>query len=356
MNVAVNANIAVMNIGAKQQNQRTAETKESTFGAELDRQLNNANTKNDLPCDVAQEDAITSETPKADEECKTKEPIEDNKAFVLSGEAIIAPQILNSENDAELIKAIGEAANLNLSTDNTAVTNVAAVEVTSVTDVEAPIAQAVPTVPVSNEATALPQTNSEAPVLTEAVVSQGNTKQAQNPATETAELKLSEMPKAQAESTVKMGSANAEAKTELEAKGSAKNEKELEPKAAQTQTGNEVKFETVMTKAVKADLNINNEAPVFSQVSSGILKAFEDGKMEFSMKLAPESLGELSVKMVFENGKLALSIITENRQTSKLIQNQLAELQETLKASGVKIESATVENESFNNLSSMNSF
>ncbi|SDN20272.1 flagellar hook-length control protein FliK [Acetanaerobacterium elongatum] len=92
------------------------------------------------------------------------------------------------------------------------------------------------------------------------------------------------------------------------------------------------------------------------QVATGILNAYSNGKMEFTMKLKPESLGELTVKMVMNDGKLTMNIVTGNQQTAKLIESQIPELRASLKDSNVQMESCTVENQSFNNLASSGNY
>ncbi len=94
------------------------------------------------------------------------------------------------------------------------------------------------------------------------------------------------------------------------------------------------------------------EAKPFEQVASGILNAYSDGKMEFTMKLKPEMLGELTVKMVMTDGKLTMDIITGNQQTAKLIESQIPELRASLKENNVNMQSCTVENQSFNDMAS----
>ncbi len=99
------------------------------------------------------------------------------------------------------------------------------------------------------------------------------------------------------------------------------------------------------------------ETKPFEQVASGVLNAYSDGKMEFTMKLKPEMLGELTVKMVMTDGKLTMDIITGNQQTAKLIESQIPELRASLKENNVHMQSCTVENQSFNDMaSSSNSF
>ncbi|MFA9381735.1 MAG: flagellar hook-length control protein FliK, partial [Acetanaerobacterium sp.] len=77
---------------------------------------------------------------------------------------------------------------------------------------------------------------------------------------------------------------------------------------------------------------------------------------EFAMKLEPDMLGELTVKMVMEQGRLSVSIAAANGQTAKLIEGQMTELRAALKENNIQMETCTVENQSYNDLASGGSF
>lgn len=69
---------------------------------------------------------------------------------------------------------------------------------------------------------------------------------------------------------------------------------------------------------------------IMNQVKSGIKTNVAQGKNQFVVKLKPEGLGEITVKMVEAESKISLSIVTSNPQVAKLINGELAGLQETL--------------------------
>ncbi len=102
--------------------------------------------------------------------------------------------------------------------------------------------------------------------------------------------------------------------------------------------------------------HVPGEAAPASQVATAVLEAFKNGKTEFTMRLEPEMLGELTVKLVLEQGKLSLSILTATDQTAKLLDGQMSELRTALKANNIQMETCTVENQSFNNLASGGEF
>ncbi len=97
-------------------------------------------------------------------------------------------------------------------------------------------------------------------------------------------------------------------------------------------------------------------APPAAQVATAVLEAYNNGKTEFTMQLEPEALGELTVKLVYEQGRVSLSILTASDQTTKLISAQMTELKTALKESNIQIETCSVENQAFNNLASGGQF
>lgn len=92
------------------------------------------------------------------------------------------------------------------------------------------------------------------------------------------------------------------------------------------------------------------------QIATAVLEAYSDGSTEFTMQLEPEALGKVTVKLVMEEGGLSLNILTANDQTAKLLNAQMAELKTSLKESGVRFDACTVENQSFQNLTSDGGF
>lgn len=70
---------------------------------------------------------------------------------------------------------------------------------------------------------------------------------------------------------------------------------------------------------------------VMAQVKTGIKENLTLGKNEFVVKLKPEGLGEITVKMVEADSKISLSIMTSSPQVAKLINGELAGLRETLR-------------------------
>lgn len=70
---------------------------------------------------------------------------------------------------------------------------------------------------------------------------------------------------------------------------------------------------------------------VIDQMRNGILENLSKGRNEFVMKLKPEGLGEITVKMQETKEGIAMSILASSPQVAKLISNDVAALQNALR-------------------------
>lgn len=85
----------------------------------------------------------------------------------------------------------------------------------------------------------------------------------------------------------------------------------------------------------------HSQAPrLAQQIDAGVKENLALGKNEFTMKLKPEALGEITVKLVEKAGKAVLTITTASPQTAKLINNDLAALREAVKPMAVEVHEA----------------
>ncbi|MEA4896242.1 MAG: flagellar hook-length control protein FliK [Oscillospiraceae bacterium] len=85
---------------------------------------------------------------------------------------------------------------------------------------------------------------------------------------------------------------------------------------------------------------------VMEQITDGIRQNLSLGKSEFVIKLKPEALGEITVKLVEEAGKTTLSITTASAQTAKLINNDISALRNAVAPMNVEVQYAvTASNE-----------
>ena len=79
------------------------------------------------------------------------------------------------------------------------------------------------------------------------------------------------------------------------------------------------------------------------QLYKGISENLQDGKSEFTVKLRPEGLGEILVKLVTdEGGKSVLSLVASSEKTAELLNRDLASLQTSLNNHNVEIENNSV--------------
>ncbi len=85
-----------------------------------------------------------------------------------------------------------------------------------------------------------------------------------------------------------------------------------------------------------------NEYNIGEQITDGISANLNAEKTEFTVKLNPESLGELTLKVVEENGKMVVDIAAASESTAKLINGDLSALRESVASMNLEIREATV--------------
>ncbi|MFB0921272.1 MAG: flagellar hook-length control protein FliK [Oscillospiraceae bacterium] len=85
-----------------------------------------------------------------------------------------------------------------------------------------------------------------------------------------------------------------------------------------------------------------SDTKVLEQITDGIKQNISLGKSEFIIKLKPETLGEITVKLVEEAGKTTLTITAAKEMTAKLINNDLDALREAVAPMKVEVRDAVV--------------
>ncbi len=80
-----------------------------------------------------------------------------------------------------------------------------------------------------------------------------------------------------------------------------------------------------------ASQNPVGEAPLLEQVTDGITAKLAEGKSEFVVKLRPEGLGEITVKLAEVGSKIALTITTSSEHTGRMLSAELGALKEALR-------------------------
>ena len=79
-----------------------------------------------------------------------------------------------------------------------------------------------------------------------------------------------------------------------------------------------------------------------SQVADQVAEAVKNQRFELKMKLQPEGLGQLTVKMAFESGKLTLHIMADTPQAQNILTQQMGELKAALQVQNVVVDRMNV--------------
>ena len=81
------------------------------------------------------------------------------------------------------------------------------------------------------------------------------------------------------------------------------------------------------------------------QILAGLSKNLQAGRGEFVLKLEPEGLGEITIKLLAKEGRTTLRIITASAETARLINNDFHTLQNALRPIQVEVHEAVPETE-----------
>lgn len=118
-------------------------------------------------------------------------------------------------------------------------------------------------------------------------------------------------------------------------------------------TENEV-FNILATSTETLELPVINETPIttipknpeiYTQISSAIsqnAETLELGDNEFTMTLNPESLGEVTIKLINEAGKSTLQIVAASETATKLINDDLYALREAFRPLQIDVRNAEI--------------
>lgn len=88
-----------------------------------------------------------------------------------------------------------------------------------------------------------------------------------------------------------------------------------------------------------ADVQATNKTEVAQQVQQKILQNFEPNKpMVFQMTLSPDNLGDIDVKLSYDQGKLVIDILAVSQETQKLLGKQINQLVRGLALQNVQVE------------------
>lgn len=95
-------------------------------------------------------------------------------------------------------------------------------------------------------------------------------------------------------------------------------------------------------KTARMEFNQTQAPEVDQQIQQGITENLLHGRKEFVIKLRPEGLGEITVKLLEKPGEASvLSLITSSAESAKLINEKLTALQEAMRPLHVQVNMAT---------------
>lgn len=104
-------------------------------------------------------------------------------------------------------------------------------------------------------------------------------------------------------------------------------------------TGFHSKIFTNVKSAMPNATNIQN----FSKIVDEMRLAFKDNKTTINIKLEPENLGKLSVKINSENGIFNASFFVESDKTKQIVEQQIQNLRQALSSQGINIQDINVQ-------------
>ncbi len=82
----------------------------------------------------------------------------------------------------------------------------------------------------------------------------------------------------------------------------------------------------------------SSPAPVATQLQEGIQNGLQTGLDEFSIKLMPEGLGEVTVRLKATEAGLKLTLVAKSAETQRLLGAELDQLRETLRPMRVEVQ------------------
>lgn len=86
-------------------------------------------------------------------------------------------------------------------------------------------------------------------------------------------------------------------------------------------------------------------APLAEQVQTGILAALQKGEESINIKLSPEGLGELTIRLTKTPEGMSLNLVAKSSETAKLLSEELNHLRDTLKPLRVAVDQVLTEHQ-----------
>ena len=100
--------------------------------------------------------------------------------------------------------------------------------------------------------------------------------------------------------------------------------------------------EIELPKAETLSNPLFNEFNIAEQITDGVKANINLEKSEFTVKLNPEELGELTLKLIEENGKMVLDITAASEKTARMLNGDIAALRESVGSMNIEVREVTV--------------
>ena len=107
-------------------------------------------------------------------------------------------------------------------------------------------------------------------------------------------------------------------------------------------SSNAVQSEIELPKAETLSNPLFNEFNIAEQITDGVKANINLEKSEFTVKLNPEELGELTLKLVEENGKMVLDITAASEKTARMLNGDIAALRDSVGSMNIEVREVTV--------------
>jgi len=104
----------------------------------------------------------------------------------------------------------------------------------------------------------------------------------------------------------------------------------------------ENKFETKEVNNIRSFENLNFEQDVLDQVTEKLEVSLFDNKSEMIIKLKPNDLGKVTVKISIENGVMNAKFLADSIKVKEALESNLNNLKESLKEQGLNVQDLNV--------------
>lgn len=104
----------------------------------------------------------------------------------------------------------------------------------------------------------------------------------------------------------------------------------------------QINIKAMNTVAPKQNLVNISKADIVNQIVKKADIILREGHQEIIMKLEPESLGKLNLKVIMENGQITAKFVAESQQVKEVIESSFNQLKDALQEKGVNVQSFSV--------------